>query len=79
MNFTQEAYEHIKKYGFDPHICLTCRELDGVFNDLLANRNLYKSAKDMYEALKSLSLGDIDPIYRQIIVKVLAKADGKGE
>ena len=34
-------------------------------------------AEELYEALKSLSLGDIDPVYRQIIVKILAKADGK--
>ena len=41
------------------------------------NAHLIAAAPDMYETLKSLSLGDIDPVYRQIIVKALAKAEGK--
>ena len=44
-----------------------------------ANAQLISVAPMMYETLKSLSLGDIDPVYRQIIVKVLAQAEGKDE
>lgn len=49
--FTTEDYNHIKRYGFNPQICLECQEIDSTLNKMAFSGS---STLELYGALEYL-------------------------